>query len=257
MPMLDHPLQQFLPSDQPLFDLVLQNLDDSMLAEISMKDFGADADAHMEALQSIRQGNRPIPMKWFPKGVLCLTRWSEADEMGVHRERSHWIRLFAGSVLIQAEVDMQNFMVEHANDDLTNLEPFDYDFVAEDETIIRLVESAIALGKEIALAALQFLCWRMQYRLLEEDDFDTMQPYIAIAILLLCLFLDRCDPDVVTFLITSAHSSECPPIARLINSGEIEQKWKDIIHKFFIEPMTMYSIQSNPELEKFLTKMGG
>ena len=80
------------------------------------------------------------------------------------------MRLFACAILIRAGAEPEN----------------DGQFSGEDSTIVQLVASAVVLGAETSLAALRFLCWRMQYRTLPAYEL----PYYATAVLLLAVALD-------------------------------------------------------------------
>jgi hypothetical protein len=111
--MSDDLLARLDPTDEPLFALLFQHVDDAMLAEISRADFGYDADIHLEALRRIREGAIPVPMPWNPGQVLGLMQWMEPDDsaskdiqIGI---RGHWIRLFACTVLIRASIELQNY----------------------------------------------------------------------------------------------------------------------------------------------------
>jgi hypothetical protein len=57
------------PSDLPLLALIFEYVDDSMLAEIAIGDYGDDVEIHLAALHQIRANNIPMPMQWHPRGV--------------------------------------------------------------------------------------------------------------------------------------------------------------------------------------------
>jgi hypothetical protein len=172
--------------------MAFQNVDDSMLREIAAADYGMDVEEHLEQLRAIKNGKVPTPMEWEPKEVLELIRWSEPEDAtwspGSTGRRGHWMRLFSCAALLRAAAEPEN----------------DGYFTGEDSTIIQLVDSAVKLGEKTSLVALKFLCWRMQYRTLDEWD----RPYFAIAILLLSVFLDKCDPDTTKYSITVADSGQ-------------------------------------------------
>ncbi len=126
-----------------------------MLREIAEADYGMDSDAHLQGLLAIKAGQMYVPMKWKPKEVLELTRWTEPEdpssESGSPATRDHWMRLLSCAILIRAAAEPEN----------------DGYFNGEGSTIIQLVDSAIKLGEETTVATLQFLRWRMEYRRLD------------------------------------------------------------------------------------------
>ena len=200
-----------------------------MLREIAEADYGMDADAHLKALDAIKQGEMPAPMGWEPKEVLELIRWSEPEDStwkpGSTGVRGHWMRLFSCAVLIRAAAEPEN----------------DGYFTGEESTIIQLVDSAMKLGQEASLSALRFLCWRMRYRTLDEWD----RPYFAVAILLLSVSLGKCTSQMTEFLITVAHSDE-QELSALFNQCQKAETWRNIIRKTLIEPTGC-----NKEIEEF------
>lgn len=210
-------LDHFHPSSEELLRLVLQHVNRSMLREIAEADYGEDVDAHLQALEAIHAGHVPAPMQWEPKEVLELIRWSEPEDPGWKPgstgKRGHWMRLFACTVLIRAAA-------EPANDGY---------FTGEDSTIIQLIDSAIQLGSDTSLAALKFLCWRMQYRKL--DDWE--QSDFAVAILLLAVSLGKCSPQLVQFLISEAESDGVV-VSELFDQCQKSQKWNDLIRRILI-----------------------
>jgi hypothetical protein len=179
--------------------------------------------------------------------VLGLIQWTEPDDP----TRSdvpigtvgHWIRLFACTVLIRASIELENY--DHKTEDCIYLD--------EDHTIIQFLESALQLGHDVSLAALRFLGWRMQYqmkRLPIDEDIGNC-PYYAVAVLLLCVSLDRCDPELNHFLILVAYANgESLPISKVLAESLRSEKWKGLIHKFFLEPANLPAFL-NPELQNF------
>lgn len=246
--MSDDLLARLDPTDEPLFALLFQHVDDEMLTEISRADFGYDADIHLEALRRIREGAIPVPMPWNPGQVLGLTQWTELDDstskdiqIGI---RGHWIRLFACTVLIRASIELQNHECKTE----------DWAYLDEDETIVQFLDSALKLDADTSLAALQFLGWRMQYQiqcaLLDEDMGNG--PCYAVAMLLLYVSLERCDPEVVSFLIAVARANDkYIPISKILNESQRSQKWKDTIHRMLLAPTAPQYTRSNPKLRRF------
>jgi hypothetical protein len=236
-----NPLQRLEPADNPLLALIFDRVDDSMLLEIAKADYGDDVDIHLAALHQIRANNIPIPMRWHPGEVLCLTRWAEWDSLstkdGAISTRNHWMRLFACTVLIWASLEPENY--EYNGDEYWN------HIDGEDSTIIQFLDSALNLGEETSLAALQFLGWRMQCQmqraLLDEDVGNC--PCYAVAMLLLWVSLvggaaslEHRDPEMVDFLISVAHCNENFPISREIDECQLSQKWRDTIESILLDP---------------------
>ncbi len=223
------PLNHLNPTSEELLNLVFKQVDASMLREIAEADYGMDADAHLKALSAIKTGNVPAQMKWEPKEVLELIRWSEPEDPtwkpGSVGERGHWMRLFSCAVLIRAAAEPEN----------------DGYFTGEESTIIQLVDSAMKLGADTSLAALKFLCWRMQFRTLDEWD----RPYFAVAILLLSVFLDKYEPQTAHFLIAAANSNDVA-LSELFGQCQKAQTWNDVTCRILIE-----STAPNKELQKF------
>lgn len=254
--MSTNPLQSLEPADNPLLTLIFQHVDDSMLLEIANADYSDDVDIHLAALHQIRANNIPIPMQWHPGEVLCLTRWTEWDSLntqdGAISTRNHWMRLFACTVLIWASLEPENY--EYKGEDWNHID-------GEDSTIIQFLDSALNLGEETSLAALQFLGWRMQcqmQRALLDEDFGNC-PCYAVAMLLLWVSLvvgasslkNQCDSEIVSFLISVAHCDENFPISREIRECQLSQKWRDSIERILLAPTAPDYTRSNPELQSF------
>jgi hypothetical protein len=246
--MSDSLIQRLEPANEPLLILVFQQIDDSMLARIAEADFRCDAGTHLKALYQIRAGNIPIPMPWNPGLVFDLVQWTEPSDptcKDVPMETvGHWTRLFACAVLVQASIELENY--EYKTED--------WQYIDEDHTIAQFLDSALKLGHDTSLAALRFLGWRMQYQMRQPSlDEDTGNcPCYAVAMLLLCVSLDRCDFEIIDFLISVAHSNdEYLPISKIIGESLRSQKWKDMIRRILLESSSSSSAHSNPKLKKF------
>jgi hypothetical protein len=258
--MATHPLvPEVLPlancleqSDRPLLDLIFEHVDDAMLLEIARCDYGDDVEIHLAALHQIRANKIPRPMHWHPGEVLCLTGWTEWDSQDERvSTRNHWMRLFACTVLIWASLELE---------DDEDRDEYWYYLDGEDSTIIQLIDSALYLGDDVSIAALKFLGWRMQcqiQRALIDEDFGDC-PCYAVAMLLLCVSLDRCNPEIVSFLISMAYcNSEYIPISREIDCQR-SQKWRDTISRILLNPTASDSARLNPELQNLgMELMGG
>jgi hypothetical protein len=253
--MSTHPLDCLESSDRPLLALVCDRIDDAMLLEIARADYGDDVELHLEILHQIRAGSIPAPLQWHPGEVLCLTRWTEWDSLTARDEaiatRNRWMRLFACTVLIWASLEPENYEYQAGSWDYSE---------GEDSTIIQFLDSALSLGDDVSIsqseryanAALQFLGWRMQsqiQRALVDEDFGNC-PCYAVAMLLLCVSLNRCDTELVNFLITMAYcNSEYIPIFKEINEGQLSQKWRDKISQILLDPAAPEWVRSNPALQ--------
>jgi hypothetical protein len=232
--MSTHPLDCLEPSDQPLLDLMVEHIDDAMLLEIARCDYGDDVEIHLAALHQIRAKNIPIPLKWHPGEVLSLTRWTELDSLNAQdggiSTRNHWMRLFACTALIWASLEPENYVYQLGDGNHSE---------GEESTIIQLIDSALYLGDDVSLAALKFLAWRMQSQLeraLIDEDFGEC-PCYTVAMLLLCVTLDRCNPEIISFLISIAYCNhEYIPISKEINDCQLSQKWLDTIARILLDP---------------------
>ena len=73
-------LERFDPEPDGLLDSISAYIDDEMLKEISLADYGDDAPEHLTALRTLRDaGIFPAKMVWVPGEVLELIRWSEPE----------------------------------------------------------------------------------------------------------------------------------------------------------------------------------
>ena len=258
--MSTHPLDCLEPTDrwrslsegESLLDLIFEHVDDAMLAEIAMCDYGDDVEIHLAALQQIRANKIPVPLQWHPGEVLCLTRWTEWDSLpqdGAISTRNHWMRLFACSVLIWASLEPENYQ---GGDDWNHSE-------GEDSTIIQFLDSALCLGDNVPFLALRFLAWRMQcqiQRALIDEDFGEC-PCYAVAMLLLCVLLDRCNPEIISFLISMAYCDrEYIPISREIDCQR-SQKWRDKIYQTLLAPTASDYALTHLELQKLGRELMG
>jgi hypothetical protein len=237
--MSTYPLDYLEPSDRPLLDLVFGQIDDAMLLEIARCDYGDDVEIHLAALHQIRAKNIPVPLKWHPGEVLSLTSWTEWDSLSSHSTRNHWMRLFACTVLIWASLEPENYVYQVGDGNHSE---------GEDSTIIQLIDSALYLGDDVATAALKFLGWRMQSQLdraLIDEDFGECSCY-SVAMLLLCVSLDRCNLEIISFLISIAYCNhEYIPISKEINDCQRSQKWRDTIDRILLDPTAQNDTRSS------------
>lgn len=198
-----------IADSQPLVQLALQHVDDRMLQAMAALDYGQDTDAHLAALRGIMRGVLPIPLEWVPKEVLELTRNTEPKD-----ESGHWQRVFACLNLLRAQEPPHH---EH--------------FLAEEATILRLTTSALSIGPDCGRAARSFLVWCLQ-RLPRADWLD---PYLAIAILLLSVRLENPKDSLVDAVISVVRSSPTE-VWELFDGKRCSAAaaWKSLIRKTFL-----------------------
>src|ERR1700761_2888417 len=96
---------RFSPDPNALLRLVSKHVNESMLNEIAAADYGDKVAEHLAPLRQIRDGRSlRAPMRWEPREVLELIRWSEPDipdwKPGSSGERGHWMRAFCCSALL-------------------------------------------------------------------------------------------------------------------------------------------------------------
>lgn len=135
-----------------LEQLLASHVDFEMLREIASADYGDDVNDHLSALSSAIAGTFVVPLSWTPIEVLELVRSSTPADRIANGElvrksvREHWKRLFCCTVLLKTSSQPENL----------NILP------DEDSTIERFAESAIALGDNTTIAAIEFLERLMQ-----------------------------------------------------------------------------------------------
>lgn len=212
------PLDHLEPACGPLLELVNANVDESMLREIAEADYGMDAEAHLAGLRTLVRGAVPAPLPWEPKEVLELIRWSEPEDPnwrpGSSGERGHWMRLFACTHLVRC-------MAEPENDGLD---------AGEESTIIQLMESAVLLGEETAIAALRLLAWRLTTG--SPDSWRS--PCWPLAVLILGLELGRCGADTTRYLVEAVMTEEVLDGELFAYCTEAE-KWLQLVRRTLLE----------------------
>jgi hypothetical protein len=97
---------------------------------------------------------------------------------------------------------------------------------------------------------------QLEMALIDEDFGEC--PCYAIAMLLLCISLDRCDSEIISFLISIAYCNhEYISIFKEINDCQLSQKWRDTIYRILLDPTAPddtrsigdLTWRSNPELQ--------
>jgi hypothetical protein len=243
--MSTHPLDCLEPSDQSLLDLMVEQIDDAMLLKIARCDCGDDVEIHLAALHQIRAKNIPVPLKWHPGEVLCLTRWTELESLksldGGISTPNHWMRLFACTALIWASLEPEND--DDRDEDWNHTE-------GEESTIIQFLDSALYLGDDVSIASLKFLAWRMQGQIKgasTHEDFGNC-PCYAVAMILLCVSLNRCDHEVISFLIHMAYyNHDYLPVYQEINNCQLSRQWRSKIYQILLNPRESDNVKSGKE----------
>jgi hypothetical protein len=242
-------LNRFNPSERVLCDWLRKRVNDSMLRDIAEADYGMDAEEHFKALVKLRDGEKlPVPLRWVPREVLELIRWSEPDkpscEPGFRDTRGHLMRAFVCTLLLRAAAEPENI---------------DY-ITGENQTIIQLVKSAIALGNEATEATLSFLCWCFP---LASDTCE--KPFYAMAILLLQVFLSKHDKNGEDLLATcdwvineeaKVRSNDIWGICisnwwllGLTFYNQRHQAWESLTRKIVLEPSKPHPVKAAETLQ--------
>lgn len=206
----------------------MENVTDEMLQEIAAADYGDDTEKHFRALTKFYRGEIPAP-DWHPIEVLTLTSYSEPHQ-SYHPDssteaRQHWLRLFACVGLIRISENLPG------NEGLNGI----------DSMVIRLTESAIALGPEVISEAISFLAWYVQ----APTDEEERCPQAAVAILILASSLQRSENDAFHWLIATIRNKhvetdqwdewENEPHRFFAWCGE-PRKWEKLIPEFLLSP---------------------
>jgi hypothetical protein len=183
-------LVAFPPSAELLLDRARRHIDDAMLMEIAGADYGWMADEMMAELRPIRDtGAIPAPMPWKLSEVLALTQFSNPDapnappfEPGPTGRRGHQTRLFACAVLLRAEAELPDEVVD----------------ATPDSTLAQCLVSANVLGEEMSEAAARFLTWRISS---QESGAESLLFALGLLILAIRLRSGRiAEPAIGTFV---------------------------------------------------------
>jgi hypothetical protein len=164
-------LQKLNPSPDALMIALAGLVDDSMLEQIAVADYGTGAEEAI-LLRRVRDDHEVIaPMPFVLREVLNLTRWSEPErdhpDSEDQQRRGHIIRAFACAVLLRFNVEPSN----QGHDD------------GENQTLAQLLASLVTFGILYQVAALRFVAWRVQaINVIYEDD-----PFFILALLVLAL----------------------------------------------------------------------
>lgn len=154
------------PDEFAFSRLFRAHVDDAALRVIAEADYGWGADECFALLVPLRDGGG-LPAESFQlQEVLELTRWWEPGEAG-----GHWTRLFACAALVRVAA-------------IPEWAPY---ISSENATFIQLIDSAMALGRDVCRFAASLLAWRF----LKAPPQDEDRPFLAFGILLLAAYLER------------------------------------------------------------------
>lgn len=168
-------LDAFNPNPYGLLRRISRRISDRLLENVAAADYGHDAEAHLAAIRSIRDGG-PIddPLLWVPMEVLELRRWSEPDAADRTRREEelpglegHWVRAFCCAVLLKAYGDPQTGPSADG----------------KSATCIQLVESLGQLDENLSREAMAALAWLLP----RVDRTWGERNYMGVALLLLAL----------------------------------------------------------------------
>ena len=148
-----------------------------MLEEIAENDRGEQVQEHLAGIQAQLYTPEPILglLPWNPREVLELERWSKPDTATLDRpptqRRGHLKRAVASTILLRN--------AGHIADPERNSEEA-YFVETSVDSLIRLTESALAIGGELPCCTLQFFLW-----LYCSQRCAIIRPFAALCMLLL------------------------------------------------------------------------
>jgi hypothetical protein len=162
------------PSPTALLEWLRPQLDEALLEIIARAEYGVGAAMYFAHLRQLRDTDEDLDPKYFDQalGVLQLCRWWNPDspDEELRGERGHLLRAFCCTLLLRA-----------ARTNLPNR-----DFVGgENQTVISLIASALALGPEACVMSLRLLAWRAQSPIDDVAEY----PFLAFGVLLLAASL--------------------------------------------------------------------
>ena len=162
-------LNRFGPARDSLLAWLGERINDELLGVIAGADYGEDYNEHFQALQLIRDElTIPSPLRWIPKEVLELIRWSNPEnpewKPGLASHDGHLIRAFACAALVIAGGDPDSILY----------------ISSENESLIQLVASCQVLENTANQLCLQLLVWRVLSGTVDYEE----RPFFALATLL-------------------------------------------------------------------------
>jgi hypothetical protein len=168
-------LSVFDPRPDELLRQLSKHVDNSMLEEIAAADYGSGFQENLAHLRRIQtECAFAVPMRWEPREVLELIRWSEPDiptwRPGSHGERGHWMRAFACAALLRACGDFDNSELR----------------VSWNQHVIQLIDSLRILGTRFYSPACSLLAWLLLHFEAGEKDEEELG-FLAVGLLWLAL----------------------------------------------------------------------
>ena len=160
------------PKEFSLLAILSDVMTPELLRIISEADYGYSSDKHLSALEEILATFKiPAPLKWEPREVLELIRWSKPSlpdwKPGLTGREGHLIRAFSCAVLLVAAAN------EKTRDFIDD----------ENSTLAPLVESLGVLGIEYQVAGLSEIAWRVQ----NPPDMWEDEPFFLLSMLVLAV----------------------------------------------------------------------
>ena len=175
-------LDGFVHHRHELLEQLARFVHDGLLRAIAEADYGMNVEEHLAALRQIHAGQIPVPIKWEPREVLELVRWSQPDGPNGRGEGKdagrdgHLQRAFACTALLLIAAEPEN------SGRLMG---------SEKDSIIQLIGSVLALDLKLQRPALRLL----SERILTLDLGDAELPFFALGILLLAAMLPHIEPE--------------------------------------------------------------
>jgi len=216
-------LDRFDPKPDDLLRAISANVDDSMLAEISMADYGLGAERHLGPLRTIRD-EIVFPTEnyvWYPSEVLELIRWSKPEDErwkpGSVGIRGHWMRAFCCASLLRAMFEPWNWGAR------TGIEP----------TIAQLLASLSLVPVEYSRLGASFFAWMLThedlYRWKDREEVDCME----LGLIFLATRSSMKGVDIALSAIAEdlARSFEAGPSPDWILTSQTYDAWRQVAHQ--------------------------
>jgi hypothetical protein len=220
-------LDQFDPKPDDLLRAISANVDDSMLAEISMADYGEGAERHLGALQTIRD-ELLFPLQnysWYPSEVLELIRWSKPEDKqwkpGGTGIRGHWMRAFCCASLLRALFEPWNWGTKTGS------------YFGVEPTIAQLLASLSLLPVEYSGVGVSFFAWMLThedlYQWQDRDEIDCME--IGVIFLATRSSMKGADAALTEIAKDLARSFEAGPSPGWILTPQTYDAWRQVANQ--------------------------
>jgi hypothetical protein len=219
-------LDQFDPKPDDLLRAISANVDESMLAEISMADYGLGSERHLGPLRTIRD-ELVFPTEnyvWYPSEVLELIRWSKPEDErwkpGSVGIRGHWMRAFCCASLLRAMFEPWNWGTRTG----VGIEP----------TIAQLLASLSSLPVEYSGLGASFFAWMLTheglYKWQDRREVDCME--VAVIFLAMRSPMNGTDVALTAIAEDLAQSFEAGPTPHCILTSQTSDAWRQIALRF-------------------------